>query len=116
MARLRSGRGTNATVHSPYASPKTMAAAAPLSCGGQPSESSRCGSKSRTLAADAASSTSNRESRDQGESITLVHRAVRPVGVETASSAARESSVAGAAGTAVAVPPERVVASSIRRQ
>jgi hypothetical protein len=117
-ARLRSGRGTKATVHSPYATANTTAAAAPFSCGGQPSASSFCGWKSSTVAAAATSSVTSRDSRDHGESSALVQRAARPVGAAANSGAANSaepSSVATAGGVAVAVPPERVVASSIRR-
>ncbi len=60
----------------------------------------------------------SRDSRDQGENRTLVQRAAKPVGVAgeavVAGGTATASSAAVARGEAVAVPPERVVASSIR--
>ncbi len=114
-ARFSSGRGTNATVHSPYATAYATAAAAPPSCGGQPSVSNCCGWNSRTAVAAEASSRTSRESRDHGESRTLVRRAANPVGGTGPAAVATASSVAAVRGETVAVPPERVVASNIRR-
>jgi hypothetical protein len=88
-ARLRIGRGTNAAVHSPYATPNSTAAPAPLTCGGQPSARSRCGSYSTTVVAALASTTASRERRDQGESRAREQRSAREPGGRVTGSSIR---------------------------
>lgn len=78
-AMLSSGRGTNATVSAPYASPKSIAAVPPVSWGGQPEASSRCGSNSSIVDAAASRTTTSSENRDHGDNSALEMRRAGPV-------------------------------------
>ncbi len=83
-AMFSSGRGTNATVSAPYARPKTIAAAPPVSSGGQPDASSRCGSNSSIVDAAPSRTTTSSERRDHGDSSARERRGAGPEAGRTA--------------------------------